>query len=552
MRSALRVVLPWIFAAMCCAVARVDSAQGTAAPGVTTCAVDALHKIPLNETCGTVPSSATLPAEPVVLHAMSGEAERMQILLTLPAGADSVVVTAGAAGFSPGGGVDVSVRYVGYVYCHTSTRYDGSGGGWRADPLMPIPSQGVALAAGANLALWVTARAAAGAAAGWRNGSVAVTNAVDGSTLATVPVSVEVWPVALPPLNATDSFATLFSFQYSGDTISRFYGGGALTTPMKHAWLDYLAALRFPGDALYLSEPRSVDDYEYFASQGVRWMNLLDVSSLPLDGDSAAAAVDASGGAAQGGGLRGACANYSDTYVANMIALLEPTVAALTARGLLDRAYVYGFDENPPSCEPQVRKLFGAVKAKWPSLRTVAVLNWPDMPPDLPLDVWVLSYTQYDAAAAAKWRAAGKQQFFYHCIVVRGARARAAHTPLLATRAVCSRVRAAAKRQRPPEHLHRAAGHRGAAAVLARLRDADARVAVLRGRPVRVLLPRGAVVEQLHDGGRLDVPDAAAARRALRRRPRPAPHQLRRRQLDMGATHGHLRERRRHVRLPWP
>ena len=38
------------------------------------------------------------------------------------------------------------------------------------------------------------------------------------------------------------------------------------------------------------------------------------------------------------------------------------------------------------------RPVFGATKARWPSLRTSAVLNWSPMPTDLPLDVWILQY----------------------------------------------------------------------------------------------------------------------------------------------------------------
>ena len=38
------------------------------------------------------------------------------------------------------------------------------------------------------------------------------------------------------------------------------------------------------------------------------------------------------------------------------------------------------------------------------------------VPTDLPVDVWVLQYEDYNSTEAAAWRAAGKQQFWYHCI----------------------------------------------------------------------------------------------------------------------------------------
>ena len=55
--------------------------------------------------------------------------------------------------------------------------------------------------------------------------------------------------------------------------------------------------------------------------------------------------------------------------------VLAPTVAWLQQQKLLDRAFVYGFDEQPPSMAPAIRQLFGGVKARWPGVRTMAVLN---------------------------------------------------------------------------------------------------------------------------------------------------------------------------------
>jgi len=115
-------------------------------------------------------------------------------------------------------------------------------------------------------------------------------------------------------------------------------------------------------------------------------------------------------------GVRGSCANYTQEYVDRMLKLLAGSVTTLEAKGLLDHAYVYGFDECPISCEPQVRKLFGAIKAQWPSLKTSAVLNWSPMPPDLPLDVWILQYQEFVPADAEAWHKAGGLMWLYHCI----------------------------------------------------------------------------------------------------------------------------------------
>ncbi len=106
------------------------------------------------------------------------------------------------------------------------------------------------------------------------------------------------------------------------------------------------------------------------------------------------------------------CANYTDEYVARLLATLAPSVNALQEKNLLPYAYVYGFDECPRSCEPQVRQLFNAVKQKWPMLRTAAVLNWDPMPVDLPLDVWILQYQEFNPSNVAKWSEAGKKMWY--------------------------------------------------------------------------------------------------------------------------------------------
>ena len=183
-----------------------------------------------------------------------------------------------------------------------------------------------------------------------------------------------------------------------------------------------------PPDSIYVTKPRNVSEYVEMAKRGARWFSLLDVSGLPLSPTQDGEASDSLRQSSHHGIHRhaddnhhprrrlGSCANYTSEYVERMLAVLEPTASALQRQGLLDRAYVYGFDENPQSCEPQVRKLFGAIKAKWPTLRTVATLNWPKMPTDLPVDIWVLQYQEYDEETAKPWIAAGKQQFWYHCI----------------------------------------------------------------------------------------------------------------------------------------
>jgi len=100
--------------------------------------------------------------------------------------------------------------------------------------------------------------------------------------------------------------------------------------------------------------------------------------------------------------------------ITEMLDRIAPTVGGLEQRGLLEHAYVYGFDEHERTSEPVIREVFGAVKQRWPRLRTMAVLNW-EPPADLPIDTWVVLYDRHDPQAAARWRAAGKEYWWYHC-----------------------------------------------------------------------------------------------------------------------------------------
>lgn len=76
--------------------------------------------------------------------------------------------------------------------------------------------------------------------------------------------------------------------------------------------------------------------------------------------------------------------------------------------------------------------MFGAIKKRWPSLRTVGAIDWPVMPDDLPLDVWVDMYSDYFCGSMAgsacppgtptkeaqrqRWLASGKEYWWYWCL----------------------------------------------------------------------------------------------------------------------------------------
>ena len=263
--------------------------------------------------------------------------------------------------------------------------------------------------------LWISLRVARTAAPGnYTKGSIQISyvvgNDAEGSSL-TVPLSIEIFNVTLPPLSETR-----LGSAWSGEWVASYFapylpnGAASWDDTTKHSWFDMMIDHRMPPDSIYLKSQRDIADYVYMASKGVKWFAILDVSSLPFPSQTHQFPRP------HHGRVTGSCRNFTEAYVAHMIATLRPIVSALESKHLLSRAYVYGFDENPRTCEPQVRKLFGATKKAFPKLKTAAVLNWSPMPVDLPVDIWILQYEEFDAANAKAWVAAGKVQWQYHCI----------------------------------------------------------------------------------------------------------------------------------------
>ena len=95
-----------------------------------------------------------------------------------------------------------------------------------------------------------------------------------------VEVRLEVWPISLPLRNSSESFSTLFSFDFLG--LRRNYYPSQTAEQVWGAWLPFLASHRISGDRLTV-EPqdaghpnRSLAMYEAMAGEGAKWMNLMD------------------------------------------------------------------------------------------------------------------------------------------------------------------------------------------------------------------------------------------------------------------------------------
>ena len=273
------------------------------------------------------------------------------------------------------------------------------GGGWRPDPLLsPSSKNTVLLEVPVTTPLWISIHVPYTASSSEYRGNISLTitlpNAV--SIVQRIAVQLTVWNISLP--NLQDSkFPAVFSF--SANTLLEVYGNE--TTSISHLFFQLLIEQRVGGDDLYTTHPTDIELAEQLAHSGIQWLSLYDVYGAAGISDEMK--------------VKGVCVNFTDDLVKKVMDILSPVVEKYTAAGILGNMFVYGFDEVDSECEQSIRNVYGAIKTKWPQLRTVATLNWLPAT-NLPLDVWVLQYEYYNPEDTAKWVAAGKEQWWYHCI----------------------------------------------------------------------------------------------------------------------------------------
>ena len=369
-----------------------------------------------NERCTSFEFAAKTDA--IVLSVMRGEEENAQVLLDLHNWPSNLNMTTNLSvtftdlslendgkKYNMGKNKLTSIPrstmqwwQVGYVYCKHTTKYTDSGGGWRPDPLLnPSSSNDIQLETGVTTPVWVSLRVPYGTAPGTYRGIMTLTISGQEPEVDTVtkqvPVEATVWDIDLPQLKDA-KFPAIFSF--CAGAIHPVYG--TAYEQVKQKFYSLFLEQRVGGSCLYISKPTNIKDATFLARGGATWLNLVDVADVA--------------------GLDSSCSNFKDTMVQKVLDVLTPTVAEYKSKGLLENMFVYGFDEVHKSCEQSIRKIFGTIKERWPSLRTVAALNWyGGLPTDLPLDVWVIQYHHFDPSTAAVWTRSGKQQWWYHCIV---------------------------------------------------------------------------------------------------------------------------------------
>ena len=372
-----------------------------------------LARVLLNDTAP--PPGAGGGGQHAALHAQRGEIESVMVHVAAGVLRQGVAAAAPVVVGALPAGVRMDWRKVVHVWCNASSIYPSVSRRWGrrwlpdalADPTY-FPGGTVPLEAGVTHSFLVRIHVGRDAVPGTYTGAAVVIRVAELGQTITVPLALTVWDTTLPAAGADDSFATVFNLWYSidgdGDTkLAPYYGPGQLSTAVKKRYFDLLCEARTPADNPYLSHatgPRPLQDYQWLAACGAsKYFNLFDVESLA-------------------GKLAPGQVAYNASQISGVLGALAPLVRNLTDLGLVDRAYVYGFDEVPKSHAPLIRQLFGAIKGAYPRLRTMATVRWAPPADGLNIDIWVTLYSLWNSTAAHAFRAGGtrREAWAYHCI----------------------------------------------------------------------------------------------------------------------------------------
>ncbi len=249
--------------------------------------------------------------------------------------------------------------------------------GWWPDPLLTF-QQSCNIAANDRVAFWIDVATRADTPPGDYLATITVT--ADGHAAQAVQLNVHVWDIELP---RTPTLPTAFSTDYW--MTSNLYGS-QWSSAMKLKFWDIQLEHRLGVMSLYSKTPPTMDDIHYWLDRGANSFCIMNVS-----GDG--------------------------------VEVLAPLVNQLRAEGLLDRAFVYGFDEAPIDKFPSMYQVFTKVHNLYPGLRTMTTAydisfgsagNTSYIRPAV--DIWVPTTTTYSMSMAEGLRAEGKDMWWYTAI----------------------------------------------------------------------------------------------------------------------------------------
>lgn len=266
--------------------------------------------------------------------------------------------------------------------------------GWWPDPLLPV--ERFCLEPGFTQAIWVTVYAPAGTPAGQYVGSLTVRP--KNAAPAVVQIRADVYGFALPVRgHMKTAFALMDGY------LEKIYGK-PLSAKLRQQYGDFVLAHRLNPDDISRTSPPAIEDIEHYKDAGLNAFNVLNMVE-------------------ERGNRIWVCYSepsvYTPQFKQRLIERLDPYMAELRSRGLVDRAYIHGFDERAKEFFPIIAEFFGMVKQRYPELHTLTTAKIPLDPAamrEVNVD-WNCPLTPlYRLEEAERCRQAGLEVWAYVCL----------------------------------------------------------------------------------------------------------------------------------------
>jgi hypothetical protein len=341
---------------------------------------------------------ALSPAKGIEVHLARNEKESFQ-LAVLPVSADLGEVSLRSSDLTSERGMlsaaNVQCDVVGYVETKGRPPYDVSHVGWWPDPILDFLGP-IRVAAGDVQCFWVRVRAPGDQAPGTYHGTLTLT--AQGIEPIRIDWTVRVRSFAVPafsPLPLAVTFGLPLEDEYSR-MLQRLASGPDWNAKLKYAWADFLADYYLGWDHLYRHAPPDFDVLEHLHKQGrLGAFNLGNFSIYAREGLKPAAAA-----------------------LEEMLRWAREARAGAERLGILDHAYIYGFDEANAEWFPAIEETAATVKKELPGvlvLTTAYDASYGVKSLMKSIDAWTPLTAAYSAENAAAARAGGKQVWWYIC-----------------------------------------------------------------------------------------------------------------------------------------
>ena len=291
-------------------------------------------------------------------------------------------------------------RRNGYASCRYSAKEEER---WFPDPLLPAAPFKVRR--GSSQGVWLTVTAGRDAKAGIYKGEIRITG--DGGNLATVPLSIQVRNFSQPEIfGLKTAFAVMDGFtkaQYP----KRF-------DEMRRRSWDIMLAHRLNPDDISRTMPPRIDELRHAKARGMNSFNIINLVPPPLP----------------------ECDTNKWTWIAKpeeiftpkfqqyVKNLLKSYVPELKKHGLLDSAYLYGFDERGREYYDGIDEFWRMLKRDFPDIPLMTTAGmYRDMARGgkdaiLKTSDWYCPLSRdYDISLSENLRAGGKQVWWYVCCI---------------------------------------------------------------------------------------------------------------------------------------